>query len=250
MDTNYEPLFSVIVPTYNSEEKISNCIKSIIDQSFTDFEILVIDGLSADDTPAIVSAFNSDKIKVFSGKDGGVYDAMNKGIQLSKGKWLYFLGSDDALYNGDVLQQISTLIRQHLQSRIIFGNVLTSDGTIEKYPDYGFIELLDRCICHQAIFYHRSLFAGRPYRLRYGIAADWDFNMQVFEPGNRPLYTDMLIARYNLGGLSSNWQEHPDYLQNFANKKDVIRRYKGNVNLYFYYSWYYFKKIARRVSSY
>jgi glycosyltransferase involved in cell wall biosynthesis len=130
MDTNYEPLFSVIVPTYNSAKKISNCIKSIIDQSFTDFEILVIDGLSTDNTPAFVSAFHSDKIKILSGKDSGVYDAMNKGIQHSQGKWLYFLGSDDALYNENVLQQISTLIKQYPQSRIIFGNVLTSDGTV------------------------------------------------------------------------------------------------------------------------
>jgi hypothetical protein len=71
--------------------------------------------------------------------------------------------------------------------------------------------------------------------------------MQVFKPENKPFYTDMLIARYNLGGLSGNWQQHPDYLQNFARKKDVISRYKGSVNLYFYYSWYYLKKIAGRL---
>jgi glycosyltransferase involved in cell wall biosynthesis len=248
MDTSYEPLFSVIIPTYNSAKNISGCIKSITDQSFSDWEILVIDNLSADDTLAKVSSFKSEKINIISEKDNGVYDAMNKGIQMANGKWLYFLGSDDRLYNNEVLKHISSLIKKHSQCRIIFGNVITSNNTIEKYTNYGFTELLDRCVCHQAIFYSRELFESRPYRLQYGIAADWDFNMQVFKPENHPLYADMLIAHYSLEGMSGNWRQHPDYLQNFANKKAVIRRYKSSVNLYFYYAWYHLKKIGGRLA--
>lgn len=252
MDTSYEPLFSVIIPTFNSAKTISQSIQSVLSQSFSGYEILVMDGASADDTVSKVAAFHSAKIQIRSEKDNGVYDAMNKGVKLARGQWLYFLGSDDALYDDSVLAKISSLIRQHPKSRIIFGDVFTSDNTIERFANYGFIELLDRCICHQSIFYHRSLFADRQYSLQYQIASDWDFNMQVFTRKNHPLYTPELIARYNLEGLSGNWQEHPDYLHHFANKKQVIMRYKGRRNLYFYYAWYYFKyywrKIKRRLA--
>lgn len=252
MDTSYETLFSVIIPTRNSAKTISKSIQSVLSQSFTNYEILVIDGASKDDTISKVAAFNSTKIKTISESDQGVYDAMNKGIKLSKGQWLYFLGSDDALYDDAILSKISSLIQRHPESRIVFGDVFTSDNTIERFTDYGFIELLDRCICHQAIFYHHSLFNNRQYSLQYDIASDWDFNMQVFTRENHPLYTPQLIARYNLEGLSGKWQEHPDYFNHFTDKKKVIARYKGRRNVYFYYAWYYAKyywrKIKRRLT--
>jgi glycosyltransferase involved in cell wall biosynthesis len=247
MDISYEPFFSVIIPTYNSAKTISRALQSVLTQTFSNFEILVIDGASADDTLAQTTAFKSNKITPISEKDKGVYDAMNKGIKLAKGQWLYFLGSDDALYDGSILEKISALIQKHPKSRIVFGDVFTSNGTVERFPNYGFIELLDRCVCHQAIFYHRSLFEDREYSLQYQIASDWDFNMQVFTRQNHPLYTPELIARYNLEGLSGNWQQHPDYLDHFADKKTVITRYKGRRNLYFYYGWYYLKYYWRKI---
>src|SRR5246127_4505724 len=119
MDTSYEPSFSVIIPTYNSAKTISQSIQSVLRQSFTGYEVLIIDGASTDDTLAITSAFNSERIKTISEKDRGVYDAMNKGIKLAKGQWLYFLGSDDALYDDSVLEKIKGLILRHPASRII-----------------------------------------------------------------------------------------------------------------------------------
>jgi len=247
MDTSYEPLFSVIIPAYNSASTISQSIQSVLSQSFTGYEILMIDGDSTDVTLALAESFNSDKIRILSEKDRGVYDAMNKGIKLAKGQWLYFLGSDDTLYDHSILEKISRLILQHPKSRIIFGDVFTSDNTIEHFTNYGFTELLDRCICHQSIFYHHSLFTDRQYSLQYQIASDWDFNMQVFTRQNHPLYTPQLIARYNLEGLSGKWQQHPDYLNHFADKKAVITRYKGRGSLYFYYTWYYFRSYWRKI---
>src|SRR6202000_229790 len=113
--------------------------QSVLRQSFTGYEVLIIDGASTDDTLAITSAFNSERIKTISEKDGGVYDAMNKGIKLAKGEWLYFLGSDDTLYSDIILMKISREINNNPTSKIIFGDVYTSDDTIEKFTNYGFI---------------------------------------------------------------------------------------------------------------
>lgn len=239
----------MIIPTCNSGNTIAASIQSVLQQSFEDYELLIIDGASIDDTLKIASSFNDDKIIIISEKDQGVYDAMNKGIKLAKGKWLYFLGSDDRLYANTILTNISREITNNPSSKIIFGDVFTSDDTIEKFTDYGFVELLDRCICHQAIFYHRSLFENKLYCLDYKICADWDFNMQVFTHKNHPVHIKQLIARYNLNGLSANWQLNPEYLNNFANKKAVIIRYKGKLNLYFYYSWYYIKRYSRKINA-
>lgn len=248
MDTNYELLFSIIIPTCNSGKTIAACIDSVLHQSFDNYELLIMDGGSTDDTLKIASSYNNNKITIVSEADSGVYDAMNKGIKRAKGKWLYFLGSDDTLYCDIILMKISREIKNNPASKIIFGDVFTSDDTIEKFTNYGFVELLDRCICHQAIFYHHSLFANKQYSLDYKVCADWDFNMQVFTYKNHPVHIKQLIAKYNLHGLSANWQHNPEYLKNFADKKELIIRYKGKLNLYFYYTWYYVKRYVRKIN--
>jgi glycosyltransferase involved in cell wall biosynthesis len=249
MDTNYEPFFSIIIPSYNSAETISASIKSVLSQSFINFEIIIIDGQSADDTVNIVSLFKSDKIQIISEPDKGIYDAMNKGIILAKGQWFYFLGSDDTLYDDSIFDKVSNAIKRNPKTKIVFGDVYTSDDTIERFTNYQFTELLDRCINHQAIFYHHSLFAGKLYSLEYKISSDWDFNLQVFTRKNHPVYMRELMAKYNLAGASGDWQTGPEYLNSFKNKKDVIIRYKGKQNLYFYLTWYYARRYARKIKN-
>src|SRR4249920_3431468 len=101
------PFFSIIIPTYNSESSLNKTLDSILSQTFTDFEIILTDGVSKDDTIAIAESYNDSRLKIHSEPDKGVYDAMNKGMSLATGKWLYFIGSDDYLYNDEVLQTIS-----------------------------------------------------------------------------------------------------------------------------------------------
>jgi glycosyltransferase involved in cell wall biosynthesis len=249
MDTNYEPFFSVITPSYNSGKTISESIKSVLGQSFTNYELIIIDGLSTDDTVKIASSFKDDKLQVLSAPDKGIYDAMNKGIKMAKGQWLYFLGSDDTLYDDTILAKVSDVIKRKPKTKIVFGDVYTSDDTIERYTNYQFTELLDRCINHQAIFYHHTLFADKLYSLEYKISSDWDFNLQVFTRKNHPVYLKQLIAKYNLAGASGDWQTGPEYLNSFKNKKDVIIRYKGKRNLYFYLAWYYARRYARKIKN-
>ena len=100
--------FSIIIPTFNSEKTLDIALSSIVVQSYQNFEVLIIDGLSTDSTIDIAKKHQKvfPNIKIKSEKDNGIYDAMNKGIALAKGEWLYFMGSDDSLYNDDVLNQI------------------------------------------------------------------------------------------------------------------------------------------------
>jgi len=247
MDTSYEKLFSIIIPTYNSAQTISFCLHSILEQTFNNYEILIIDGLSKDDTLAIVSSFQSDKIFISSQKDDGIYDAMNKGIRLAKGKWLYFLGSDDSLYNNNVLLKISHTINQHPETKFIYGDVYTSTQQTERYTNYHIGKLLEKNICHQAIFYHRSLFKKELYNLQYKVFSDWDFNLKQFRKENYPVYIDQLIAKFNLNGVSGNWITHPEYLDNFSDKKNAILKYRGKLYLFGYCISGFFKKIKANI---
>ena len=248
MATGYDVQFSVIIPTYNSAGTIAACLQSVLGQSCQNFEILVIDGLSADDTVAIACSFNSDKIKITSEADKGIYDAMNKGIAQAKGNWLYFLGSDDTLYDNIILAAINEIIAAKQGVKVIHGDVITTTGKIEQYLNYKFWNLvIDRCICHQAIFYHRSLFEGQLYDTQYKMAADWDFNLKVFAKNIRSVYVPQLIARFSLSGLSGNWQQHPEYLAHFADKKKLVSKYKGNVYLPYYYTIKIWRKLKEKL---
>ncbi|MES2656012.1 MAG: glycosyltransferase family 2 protein [Bacteroidota bacterium] len=98
---NNKPYFTIITPSFNSERTIGTTITSVLNQYFTDFEYIIIDGQSTDKTLEIIEtyapAFKEKKIhfKYISEKDSGIYEAWNKGIELSKGTWISFLGSDD-----------------------------------------------------------------------------------------------------------------------------------------------------------
>ncbi|HEX8269275.1 MAG TPA: glycosyltransferase family 2 protein [Flavobacterium sp.] len=103
------PFFSIITASFNSEKTIAATIQSVLDQSFTDFEYVIIDGDSSDGTLVIIKSFEQNfqnknvTYTYISEKDKGIYDAWNKGLALSKGNWISFLGSDDE-YLPDALQ--------------------------------------------------------------------------------------------------------------------------------------------------
>ena len=101
-----QPTFSIITATYNSQTTISETIDSLLSQDFNDFEILIIDGLSTDSTLEIVKGYNDSRINIYSEKDKGIFDALNKGINQSSGKFVGFLHSDDTFTDNTVLSNI------------------------------------------------------------------------------------------------------------------------------------------------
>src|SRR4051812_5182325 len=104
------PFFTIIIPVFNSEKTIDIAIGSVLNQQYTSYEVLIIDGLSKDNTLEKVRSYNDARIKIHSEKDSGIYDAMNKGIAKATGTWLMFLGSDDELHDNNVLADIHDAI--------------------------------------------------------------------------------------------------------------------------------------------
>lgn len=194
-----EIFFSIIIPTFNSEKTISDCIKSILMQEFENFEILVIDGLSADETIAEVKKYSDVRIKIISEKDTGVYDAMNKGIEKASGKYLYFLGGDDSLFGTSVLKNVFDICKSN-EYNLVYGNVIFSSKNEVYAGEFSLESLLHfQNISHQAVFYRKDCFESLgKYNLKYKVASDWDFNIRCFmHPNFKIKYVDILIANYN-----------------------------------------------------
>ncbi len=206
------PVFSIIIPTFNSAATITPCLESIFEQNFSSFEILIIDSVSNDDTLSIINNYSKlhSNIKIFSEKDKGIYDAMNKGIDLAKGEWLFFLGSDDVFYNSTVLTQINKAI-SNCSKKVIYGNVeIRGNCSWAKNGDiyagiFSTKKLLNQNICHQAIFYNRFFILNNigNYRIDYIKSADWDFNLKCWAQMEFQ-YSDLIISKYSVAGFSGN----------------------------------------------
>ena len=123
MENNLNYFFSIVIATFNSESTIRECLQSINKQSYTNFEIIIIDNCSKDKTVEIIKKFKFKKIKIIVEKDNGIYDAINKGIRKSKGNIISILHSDDFYYNSNVLKKLYTLFNKY-RTEIIYGNLV------------------------------------------------------------------------------------------------------------------------------
>jgi glycosyltransferase involved in cell wall biosynthesis len=232
------PLITIITPTLNSAQHIEACILSVAGQSYEHKEHLIIDNLSIDGTLEIAKKYSAifPHIRVINEQDNGIYEAMNKGIDNCRGEWIYFLGSDDRLFDCNVLMDIVTTAEiEHTE--VIYGNVQWGKDGFAYDGEFSFIKIIEKNICHQAIFCRREVFerVGK-FNTRYMVLADWAFNMQWF--GNNHIkrkYIDRLIAIYNTDGYSS---KHTDHL--FLEEKDeIIRKYFPEAFVTIFYTQFY-----------
>lgn len=203
-----KPLISIIIPTFNSAGTLSKCLESITMQVFRNMEIIIQDGYSTDDTFEIVSNYISRypaiSIKWTSEKDNGIYDAINKSLKKASGQFVYFLGSDDSLYDKNVLSEIFDN-PSILENDVIYGNVFSTRFNGIYGGEFTEDRILNDNICHQGIFFKRSIFdkVGL-YDTRYKSLADWDHNFKwFFDATIKKLFVDITIADYADGGFSS-----------------------------------------------
>lgn len=195
-------MISIIIPTYNSESTIRRCLDSIVMQEYQQWEVLLMDACSVDKTRDIATSYHDDRIFIHSKPDKGIYDAMNKGIKCAHGDWLYFLGSDDYLYDSKVLQYVANEFSN--QYDVVYGDVFAPQLS-QEYNGEWQIGLLNFNRCHQAIFYSRKIFnlLGL-YNLKYAIYADYDFNLKWFlDERVKSKYINRIIANFSDGGISS-----------------------------------------------
>jgi glycosyltransferase involved in cell wall biosynthesis len=181
---------------------IEDAFASVFAQDFNDYEYIVIDGGSIDGTLEIIKQNESKLAYWVSEPDNGVYDAMNKAVRLARGKWIYFLGADDVLFN--ILDQVAEYLTD--PKTIYYGDVYRPLARRRYDGAFSAIKLSLRNICHQSIFYPENVFKKNSFNLKYPIFADYAFNMHCFaDPGISMIYIPLIIAVFNdAEGMSSN----------------------------------------------
>lgn len=199
---------SIITINRNNAAGLRKTIESVVSQTFTDFEYIIIDGASTDESVDVLKEY-ADKISFWvSEPDNGIYNAMNKGILKAKGEYLLFLNSGDWLYDEMVLDEI---FKNEVTADIIYGNTMITkdDGTGYKggpcTDNITAYQLITSSMPHQASFFLRTLFDkyGK-YDENYKIVSDWKFYFELIIMNNVSVkYLDIIVAFFDINGISN-----------------------------------------------
>lgn len=200
---------SIITINYNNAAGLLNTVESVRRQSYKDFEYLIIDGGSTDRSSEIMATIET--AFSCSERDGGIYDAMNKGVRHAYGEYILFLNSGDTFHSPDALQDC---IYNLEGADIIYGNLqfCNNDGTnwIQTPPGKLSVTFfLEHSLPHPATFIRRRLLLDDPYDLSYPIVADWVwFVKKVLHEGYSYKHLDTVISNFMMGGVSNGNVNH------------------------------------------
>jgi glycosyltransferase involved in cell wall biosynthesis len=214
---------TIITINYNNLAGLQKTMASIINQTWKEFEYIIIDGGSTDGSEAYIES-QSKKIDYWvSEPDKGIYNAMNKGIAKATGEYLLFLNSGDHLYDLKVLEQNHNKITEQ---DIIYFNLNVVDGNnafIKEYPHkLPFSYLINDTLPHPATFIKSSLFCViGMYDDNLKIVSDWKFFIEsICKYNSNYLKIDKTLSTFYLDGLSSNFQNKEII---FKEKQEVLR---------------------------
>ena len=240
-------IFSIITIVYNAEKLIYETMQSVLNQTFTDYEYIIIDGNSKDATFKIVQEFQEKyplSIKAISEPDKGLYDAMNKGLARAMGDFVLFLNAGDHLFEPTTLEKIAACIAPNTD--ILFGETMLvnderqhigtrSNLTVQKLPQQLTWRSLrlGMVVCHQSFLASRKL---TPQYMGGNLAADIDWVIKCLKNAHNPMNTHLIISEYLMGGVSKTQHQqslkdryavlktHYDFLPNLISHGLIIVR--------------------------
>ena len=203
---------SIITVSYNSEEHIASCIKTVLNQTYPNIEYIIIDGASKDNTVAIIKSFNDARIHLLSEPDKGIYDAMNKGIALATGDIIGILNSDDEYATNNVLELVAdTFIKNNTDS--VYGDLVYvkpddtnrilrywSAGAYKKGSfKYGWMPP------HPSFFIKKSIYNSLGlFNLNLKSASDYELMLRFIHINNISIrYIAQVLVKMRAGGNSN-----------------------------------------------
>jgi len=221
--------FSIITVCYNASQNIAATLHSIVTQNYTDFELIIIDGLSTDNTLQIAKQFDPNII--ISEPDKGIYDAMNKGIELATGDYINFMNVGDCFNDPTILSQIAAL---HSDADILYGNHIADYGYFTRYQAAGLPDDLWKgcCICHQTVFIKSNILKKNKFDIKYKFAADYHLLMQLYKKHFLFYHTKITISKQAAMGYSE--------LHDIAMRKEwqqINYQYDTSFTMQIHYTW-------------
>jgi len=224
---------SIITVVYNNKKTIENAILSVTNQNYSDIEYIVIDGNSTDGTKIILEKYKKKIQTLISEPDKGIYDAMNKGIQLATGEVIGILNSDDIYADYNVLEDIMFYFAVDPELSILYGNLVyvKYDDTTKVVRNWISKPYKKKFFEHGDVPPHPSLFLRSSvykeagvFDLQYKLASDYEFMLRIFKKNFFKIkYINRLIVRMRLGGATNK------NIKNIINgNKEILQAWKNN----------------------
>lgn len=193
-------MISVVTVTYNAATALSTTAESVLHQSYSDIEYIIVDGGSTDGTIDIIKSMAHDtRVRYVSEKDNGIFDAMNKGTHMAQGEWIIFMNAGDTFANHDVIRDVFQ-DRQYSEVDIIYGDVIKEGKVKQAEPPHNSHRMF---FCHQSCFTRRTCLMRFPFDINHRMSADIKFVKQAYLAGCKFQQLNMPIAIFDTTGVSN-----------------------------------------------
>jgi glycosyltransferase involved in cell wall biosynthesis len=201
-----EPFFSIITIVYNDKTNIERTLLSVLNQGYKNFEYIVVDGGSTDGTVDVIKKYENHINIYLSEPDKGIYDAMNKGIKLAKGKWINFMNSGDQFYDSNVLDKVYGNIDNEVD--VLYGSCKKAynNGIVKTVIPKQLKELSKGMVfSHQSMFVRTAIHKERLFDDTFKLSADYDFIFYLYKNSYKFYDLDFEVSMVMHEGLSVNF---------------------------------------------
>jgi glycosyltransferase involved in cell wall biosynthesis len=198
-----QPLITVVTVVRNGEKTLEETILSVINQTYKNVEYIIVDGASTDGTLDIIKKYENRIDYWISEPDKGIYDAMNKGIDLAIGDYIALLNSDD-WYELNACEIIAEKINE-INADIYFGMVRVIDKQSNEcinISGYNIYLINQNMIAHQTCFISKEIYLKYKYDIKYKSASDYDFMIRVYKSNASFYFIEKIITNARTGGIS------------------------------------------------
>lgn len=242
-NTQYpHPKFSVITVTYNAGKVLEDTIQSVVFQTYRNVEYIIVDGNSKDNTLEIVDKYRNRISQVISEPDKGLYDAMNKGIQLATGDYLCFLNAGDEFHDNETLQKIVHTLKGKELPDVIYGEtaIVDEEGHFLHMRRLSAPQTLTwksfkqgMLVCHQAFFARRELAVKFPYNLRYRFSADFDWCIRIMKKTKCLHNTRLTLIDYLNEGMTTR-----NHKASLKERFRIMAKHYGWLSTILHHGWF------------
>lgn len=194
-------LVTVVTVTYNVQDLLEETILSVLGQTYSRIEYIIIDGGSTDNTVDIIKKYEEKISYWISEPDEGIYFAMNKAIEKATGEWINFMNAGDNFVDSTTVQKVMESVDE--ETELIYGDHIC-DGVIGSVKDRKITRLMP--CCHQSLFVKTALMKQNPYNTFYQISSDYDFVLKMYQSGKKFQYIEEPISNYLRNGFSDQNQ--------------------------------------------
>lgn len=192
-----QPLVTVITVCYNAREMLLRTMNSVWAQTYKHVEYVIVDGASTDGTLELLEEYGGRIDHWVSESDKGIYDAMNKGVSMAKGKWVIFMNAGDCFADNHVLENVFSVPRQ---ADVIYGDVVKG-GVVKKASSPRNAHRM--FFCHQSVFVKIESLKAFPFDISHKMSADFKQMKQLWLAGKQFLQLDFPIADFDVQGVSN-----------------------------------------------